>query len=39
MGVRRVAPQKIGQDNAEVYSELLGIEAEELAGLRHRGIV
>ena len=38
-GVRRVAPQKIGQDNAEVYSELLGIEAEELAGLRHRGIV
>jgi formyl-CoA transferase len=34
--VRRRAPLEIGQDNAEVYGELLGFSAEEIAALQAR---
>jgi formyl-CoA transferase len=34
--VRRRAPLEIGQDNAEVYGELLGLSAEDIAALQAR---
>jgi len=37
--VRRRAPERIGQDNEAVYGELLGLDAEALAGLKARGII
>jgi formyl-CoA transferase len=37
--VRRAASQSIGQDNAEVYAERLGLGAEELADLARRGVI
>jgi crotonobetainyl-CoA:carnitine CoA-transferase CaiB-like acyl-CoA transferase len=37
--VRRRAPERIGQDNAAVYSEMLGLDAAALADLQARGII
>jgi formyl-CoA transferase len=37
--VRRPAPPTIGHDNAEVYGELLGLGAAELADLGQRGVI
>ncbi|KMS56186.1 CoA transferase [Novosphingobium barchaimii LL02] len=34
--VRRRAPLEVGQDNAQVYGELLGLSAEDMAGLQAR---
>jgi crotonobetainyl-CoA:carnitine CoA-transferase CaiB-like acyl-CoA transferase len=37
--VRRTASQAVGQDNAEVYAERLGLSATDLAALKAKGIV
>ncbi|HEY2177620.1 MAG TPA: CoA transferase [Caulobacteraceae bacterium] len=37
--VRRPASQSVGQDNAEVYAERLGLTTEDLARLKAAGIV
>ena len=37
--VRRPAPATVGQHNAEIYSELLGIGADELAAMAAAGVV
>ena len=37
--VRRAAPSVVGQHNAEVYGELLGLSAAEIAGLAERGAI
>lgn len=37
--VRRRAPETIGQDNADVYGELLGLDAAALGELQARGII
>lgn len=37
--IRRMASQFAGQDNEEVFRELLGIDSEELEDLRLKGIV
>lgn len=37
--VRRAAPSAVGQHNAEVYGELLGLSAAEIAGLAERGAI
>ena len=37
--VRRRAPETIGQDNAEVYSEMLGLDAAALGDLKARGVI
>jgi formyl-CoA transferase len=37
--VRRRAPETIGQDNADVYGELLGLDDAALADLKARGII
>ena len=37
--VRRPAPSKVGQHNAEIYGELLGLEAAELAAMADQGII
>ena len=37
--VRRRAPETIGQDNADVYGELLGLDAAALSDLQSRGII
>ncbi len=37
--IRRPAPAKPGQDNADIYHELLGWSAEELASQKEAGIV
>jgi formyl-CoA transferase len=37
--IRRTASQAVGQDNAEVYGEWLGLGADELAELRKAGII
>jgi len=38
-GVRRPAPSKVGQHNAEIYGELLGMTADELDGLKAAGVI
>ena len=37
--VRSIAPQTVGQDNAEVYGSILGLTATELADLETRGLI
>jgi formyl-CoA transferase len=37
--VRRAASQAVGQDNAEVYGERLGLSAADLAALQAKGVV
>ncbi|OSZ63725.1 formyl-CoA transferase [Sphingomonas sp. IBVSS1] len=37
--VRRRAPESIGQDNDDVYGELLGLDTAALADLKARGII
>ena len=37
--VRRVAPATVGQDNAAIYGELLGMSDAEIADLAARGII
>ena len=37
--VRRRAPETIGQDNAEVFGELLGLDGAALTDLQARGII
>jgi crotonobetainyl-CoA:carnitine CoA-transferase CaiB-like acyl-CoA transferase len=37
--VRSIAPQTVGQDNAEVYGSILGLTATELADLQSRGLI
>lgn len=37
--IRRLAPSQIGQDNAEVYGELLGMAEEEIAELKARNAI
>ena len=37
--VRSIAPQTVGQDNAEVYGSILGLTASELADLETRGLI
>lgn len=37
--VRRPAPSQVGQHNAEVYGELLGLGADEIGALKAAGIV
>jgi crotonobetainyl-CoA:carnitine CoA-transferase CaiB-like acyl-CoA transferase len=37
--VRRRAPEAIGQDNDDVYGEMLGFDAAALADLKTRGII
>ena len=38
-GVRRPAPSEVGQHNAEIYGELLGIGADELERMHAAGVV
>lgn len=37
--IRRLAPSEIGQDNAEIYGELLGMNEEEIAELKARDAI
>jgi formyl-CoA transferase len=37
--VRRIAPQSPGQDNIDIYQGELGLSADEMEGLRDRGVV
>ena len=37
--VRSIAPQTVGQDNAEVYGSILGLTASQLADLETRGLI
>lgn len=38
-GVRRPAPSVVGQHNAEIYGELLGMSADELVAKQEAGII
>jgi crotonobetainyl-CoA:carnitine CoA-transferase CaiB-like acyl-CoA transferase len=38
-GVRRAAPATIGQDNASVYADALGLSEAEIADLGKRGVI
>ncbi|MBU6268359.1 MAG: CoA transferase, partial [Sphingomonadales bacterium] len=38
-GVHRPAPAVVGQHNAEVYGDLLGIGADELAAMATAGVI
>ena len=37
--VRRPAPSSVGQHNAEIYGELLGLGATELEAMANQGII
>jgi crotonobetainyl-CoA:carnitine CoA-transferase CaiB-like acyl-CoA transferase len=37
--VRTLAPETVGQDNAQVYGDLLGLGPEDLAGMKERGVI
>ena len=37
--IRSLAPRTVGQDNSEIYSKLLGVDAETLEAMRGVGIV
>jgi formyl-CoA transferase len=37
--VRSIAPQTVGQDNADVYGSVLGLTETELADLQSRGLI
>ncbi len=37
--IRSIAPQSVGADNAEIYGEMLGIDAAELAALAGRSVI
>lgn len=37
--VRSIAPQSVGADNAEIYGEMLGIDAAELDALAERSVI
>jgi crotonobetainyl-CoA:carnitine CoA-transferase CaiB-like acyl-CoA transferase len=38
-GVRRAAPAQVGQHNAEIYGDLLGLTASELADFSSAGVI
>ena len=38
-GVRRPAPASVGQDNADVYGEALGLSGDAIADLKTRGVI
>jgi crotonobetainyl-CoA:carnitine CoA-transferase CaiB-like acyl-CoA transferase len=38
-GVRRAAPASVGQDNADVYGEALGLSGDAIADLKTRGVI
>ena len=38
-GVRSAGPARLGQHNAEVYGELLGLSPEEIVGLSEEGVL
>ena len=38
-GVRRAAPATVGQDNDQVYGEVLGMSGDEVAALTARGVI
>lgn len=38
-GVRRLAPAEIGEDNAAVYKDLLGIDDAELSRMQSAGTI
>ncbi len=37
--VRSIAPQTVGENNSEIYTERLGLTAQELEGLQKRGVI
>lgn len=37
--IRSPAPERVGQDNAQVYGDLLGMDAAELARLKNDGVI
>jgi crotonobetainyl-CoA:carnitine CoA-transferase CaiB-like acyl-CoA transferase len=37
--IRWTGPEKLGEHNDEVYGELLGLSAEELADLQSKAII
>ncbi|WP_419815679.1 CaiB/BaiF CoA transferase family protein [Glacieibacterium sp.] len=38
-GIRSIAPQSVGQDNAEVYGEVLGLSGDDMADLVARQVI
>jgi formyl-CoA transferase len=37
--VRSIAPQTVGQDNAEIWGGVLGLSDEEIAALTAKGVL
>jgi hypothetical protein len=37
--VRSIAPQTVGQDNAEIWGGLMGLGAVEMAELARKGVI